>query len=115
MDKTRSTATKQGLVGRNCGSKWHTPDEQGACGVHPGYPDGVVFETRAVLEQEGAALVSKIAHDQAGIGVRVRVVGNRLGLQSSKPGDDHGNAKGARLVRPSCRSPSMPFGVWIPI
>lgn len=44
-------------------------------------------------EGMGRSAGSKADHDQACFGVSVLVIGNRLGLQISKPDDNHVNAK----------------------
>lgn len=43
--------------------------------------------------------VTEADHDQAGIGASVRVIGNWLGLQTSKTDDKQGNASGEILGR----------------
>ena len=58
-------------------------------------PGGVEFETRSASGGGGAVLVANLT--RPGLhGVRVRVIGIRLGLQFSKTDDKHGNANGEK-------------------
>ena len=61
-----------------------------------GKPGGVELFT-SVAGESGRNPGEKIEHDQAEIGVSVRVNGNWLGLQSRKPVANYGNANGEKI------------------
>ena len=56
-------------------------------------PGGAGFETRSASGGRGAVLVAN-ATRPVQHGVSVLVIGNRIGVQGSKPGDKHVNANG---------------------
>jgi hypothetical protein len=60
-------------------------------------PGGVGFETSSASGERGAGLVAKLTRPVID-GVSVRVIGIRLGLQSSKTDDNHGNTNGENLI-----------------
>jgi len=60
-------------------------------------PGGVGFETRSASGGCGAVLVANLTRPVID-GVSVRVIGNWLGLQFSKPDDNYVNANGENLI-----------------